>query len=58
MWMHRATVRNVNRAVREIQAFDLEGDYRPMARVALKKILEERVGEELTAHVGRKRYGK
>ena len=58
MWMHRATVRNVNRAVREIQAFDLEGDYRPMAREALKRILEERVEEELTAYVGREWYAR
>jgi putative transposase len=56
MWMHEATVKNVNRAVREIQAFDLEGDYRPMAREALKGILEERVEEELILHLGRKRY--
>lgn len=58
MWMHRATVRNVNRAVREIQAFDLEGDYRPMAREALKRILEEKVEEELTAYVGREWYAR
>ena len=41
MWLHEATVRNVNRALREVQAFDLEGDYRPAARAALKRILEE-----------------
>jgi len=56
MWLQRATVRNVNRAMRDIQAFDIEGDYRPAARAALKKILEEKVEEELTAHLGRKHY--
>lgn len=56
MWLHEATVRNVSRALKEIQAFDSEGDYRPMAREALKKILEEQVEEELTLHTGRKWY--
>ncbi len=56
MWLQRATVRNVNRAMRDIQAFDIEGDYRPAARAALKKILEEKVEEEMTLHLGRKRY--
>lgn len=56
MWMHEATVRNVSRAMREIQAFDTVGDYRPAAREALKKILEGQVEEELRLHLGRKRY--
>lgn len=56
MWLQRATVRNVNRAMRDIQAFDIEGDYRPATRKALKEILEEKVEEELTAHLGRKHY--
>ena len=56
MWLQEATVRNVTRAMKEVQAFDLGGDYRPAARAALKRILESRVEEELTLHTGRRRY--
>lgn len=56
MWLHEATVRNVSKALKEVQAFDLEGDYRPAARAALKRILEERVEKELTLHTGREKY--
>ena len=51
MWLQEATVRNVTRAMKEVQAFDLGGDYRPAARAALKRILESRVEEELTLHM-------
>ena len=49
----RATVRNVNRALREINAFEWEGDYRAEARNRLKELLEERMDEELELYLGR-----
>ncbi|HUL23749.1 MAG TPA: IS256 family transposase [Thermodesulfobacteriota bacterium] len=52
----KATVRNVNRALKEINAFEWEGDYRPAAREALRRILEDRVDEELGQYLGRGRY--
>ncbi len=52
----KATVRNVNRALKEINAFEWEGDYRPAARNRLKELLEERMDEELEVHLGRGRY--
>ncbi len=48
MLLYQATVRNVSRAFREIKAFEWEGDYRPMARQALKEILEKRLEEEMS----------
>ena len=54
MW--RATVRNVNRALKEINAFEWEGDYRPEARTRLKELLEERMDEELEQYLGRARH--
>ena len=35
-----ATIRNVRRAFKEVNAFEAEGDYRPAARAALKELLE------------------
>ncbi len=55
-FLWKATVRNVNRALKEINAFEWEGDYRPAAREALKRILEDRVDEELEQYLGRGRY--
>src|SRR5512135_2338465 len=52
----RATVRNVNRALKEINAFEWEGDYRPQARNRLKELLEDRMDEELELHLGRSKY--
>jgi len=40
-FLWKATVRNVNRALKEINAFEWEGDYRPAGREALKRILED-----------------
>lgn len=39
-------------AFREMKGFDWEGDFRPMARLALKGILEEQLREEIQAVVG------
>jgi transposase-like protein len=56
MWLHEATVRNVSRAIREVQGIDVEGDYRPAARAALKAVLEASVEDELRFYTGRERY--
>ena len=54
--LHKATKRNVSRAIREINAFDREGDYRPAARKALKELLEGELKVELARQLGAKRY--
>lgn len=56
--LYAATQRNVNRALREIKAFEREGDYRPQARLALKAIMEGQMDQERTAFVGRTPYGR
>jgi transposase-like protein len=52
----KATARNVNRALKEINAFEWEGNYRAEARNRLKELLEERVDEELELYLGRAKY--
>jgi len=51
-YLWKATVRNVNRALKEINAFEREGDYRPAARKALKSILEKGQGFPLSIDQG------
>jgi hypothetical protein len=46
-FLWKATVRNVNRALKEINAFEWEGDYRAETANRLKELLEERMDEEL-----------
>jgi hypothetical protein len=55
-YLWKATVRNVRRAFKEVNAFEWEGDYRPAAREALKKILEDEVDRELEQYLGRAWY--
>ena len=55
-YLWKATVRNVNRGLKEINAFEWEGDYRAEARNRLKELLEERMGEELGQYLGRARH--
>src|SRR4030043_309899 len=55
-YLWKATVRNVNRALKEINTFEWEGDYRAEARNRLKELLEERMGEELGQYLGRARH--
>jgi transposase-like protein len=55
-FLWKATVRNVRRAFKEVNAFEWEGDYRPAAREALKKILEDKVDKELEQYLGRGWY--
>ncbi len=55
-FLWKATVRNVNRALKEVNAFEWERDYRPEAAKRLKAILEERMDEELEQHWGRAKH--
>ena len=54
--LHRATVRNVNRALKEVNYFQWEGDFKALAKEALKKIVEDRMEEELCNYIGLEAY--
>jgi hypothetical protein len=41
MLLDQATPRNVSRALSEINAFEWEGDFKPMAREALKELVHK-----------------
>jgi putative transposase len=56
MLLEQATVSNVSRALCEINAFEWEGDFKPMARQALKELLETRLEEEMAEYLGVSRY--
>jgi putative transposase len=56
MWLHNATVGNVNRALKEINAFEYEGDYRPASRQAIKETLQESYAREVDEYLGRQWY--
>lgn len=56
MLLEQATSRNVSRAVNEINAFEWEGDFKPMARQALKELLENRLEQEMADYLGVSRY--
>lgn len=56
MLLEQATQRNVSRAIKEINGFDWEGDFKPMARRALKELLEQRLDEEMADYLGVCRY--
>ncbi len=55
-YLWKATARNVNRALKEINAFEWEGDYRPEVANRLKEVLEERMDEELELYLGRAKH--
>src|SRR4030066_1233247 len=55
-FLWKATARNVNRALKEINAFEWEGEYRPEAGNRLKELLEERMDEELEQYLGRAKH--
>jgi len=55
-YLWKATVRNVNRALKEINAFEWEGDYRGEARNRLKELLEEKMDGELEQYLGRAKH--
>ena len=52
-FMWKATVRNVRLALKEVNAFEWGGGYRPVAREALKRILEDEVDKEVDQYLGR-----
>lgn len=56
MLLEQATARNVSRAMREINGFEWEGDFKPMARRALKELLENRLDQEMADYLGVSRY--
>ena len=56
MLLEQATTRNVSRAIREINGFEWEGDFKPMARQALKDLLENRLDQEMAQYLGVSRY--
>jgi len=55
-YLWKATVRNVNRALKEINAFEWEGDFRAETANRLKDLLEERMDEELELYLGRAKH--
>jgi hypothetical protein len=56
MLLDQATPRNVSRAIKEINGFEWEGDFKPMARQALKELLENRLDQEMAEYLGVSRY--
>ena len=56
MRLEPATQRNVSRAIHEINGFEWEGDFKPLARRALKELLERGLDEEMAQHLGVSRY--
>src|SRR5580704_16635903 len=56
MLLEQATPRNGSRALGEINGFAWEGDFKPMARQALKELLEKRLEEEMAEYLGVSRY--
>ena len=54
--LHRTTVRNVNRALKEVNSFQWEGEFKILAKEALKKILEDRMEKELSDYIGLEAY--
>jgi len=56
MLLDQATAGNVSRALKEINAFEWEGDFKPMARQALKQLVERRLEEEMAEYLGLSRY--
>ena len=56
MRLKPATLRNVTRAIDEINAFEWEGEFKPVARRALKELMEKRLEEEMAEYLGLSRY--
>jgi putative transposase len=56
MLLEQATQRNVSRAIKEINGFEWEGHFKPMARQALKELLENRLDQEMADYLGVSRY--
>ena len=56
MLLDQATSRNVSRALNEINSFDWEGDFKPMALQALKELVQKQLEEEMAEYLGLSRY--
>jgi len=56
MLLDQATSRNVSRALNEINGFDWEGDFKPMALQVLKDLVEKQLEEEMAEYLGLSRY--
>jgi putative transposase len=56
MLLDQATPRNVSRALSDINAFDWEGDFKAMARQALKELVQKQLEEEMAEYLGLSRY--
>jgi transposase-like protein len=56
MLLDRATSRNVARALNEINGFDWEGDFKPMALQVLKDLVQKQLEEEMAEYLGLSRY--
>ena len=54
--LHKATVRNVNRALKEVNCFQWEGEFKLKAKEALKKLMEDRMEEEIVQYIGVESY--
>jgi hypothetical protein len=48
MLLEQATSKTVSRVLSEINGFDWEGDFKPMARQALMVLLQKRLDQEMT----------
>src|ERR687895_2227724 len=56
MLLNQATVKNVSRALNEINGFDWEGDFKPMALQALKDLVQKQLEEDMAEYLGLSRY--
>ena len=56
MLLGKATSRNVSRALNEINGFDWEGDFKPMALQVLKDLVQKQLEEEMAEYLGLSRY--
>ena len=56
MLLDQATSRNVSRALNEINGFEWEGDFKPMALQALKEMVQKQLEEDMTEYLGLSRY--
>ncbi|MBI5326758.1 MAG: transposase [Deltaproteobacteria bacterium] len=54
--LHKATVRNVNRALKEVNSFQWEGEFKLKAKESIKKILEDRMENEMCDYIGLEAY--
>ena len=56
MLLDQATSRNVSRALNEINGFDWEGDFKPMALQVLKDLVQKQLEEDMAEYLGLSRY--